>query len=82
MIARSDWTDTRRDRLTKQQLAAFMLLIAVRGSPKLLKEALLWSVPLKLLAMWFQVRSGDNWVTVGISEGLTGVVNGVVALMM
>jgi hypothetical protein len=60
----------------------YTIVIAARASRQTLRETLLISVPFKLLAMIVQVRSGEQWVNVGLSEGFTGLVNGVVALLM
>lgn len=69
-------------RLTKQMLAACMIFIAARSSHRDLKEMLLWSVPIKLFTMIVQIQGGGEWVSIGVTEGLTGLVNVVCAFLM
>lgn len=59
-----------------------MLFVAARSSREQLREMLWISVPFKLLAAAVQISSGSQWFSVGVSEGLTGVVNGVFAMLL
>ena len=71
-----------RVRLTKQFLAACMIFIAARSSRNNLREMLFWSVPVKLVTMIVQMQGGGEWFNIGITEGLTGVLNGACAYLM